>query len=155
MEEIKNIVVEIRDVKTSFRIPVNQNVDVDYYGISLLLNDEHRNIVEFLAKVKFNGKEKDSIQNIPEGEIVKIWGNGWFSMKTEGVIDFEAEKKKLIGERDKIMKIFEGVEKKLSSDKFLTRAPEDVIEKTKKLRDELKSEIEKIKKNLKLLTREQ
>jgi valyl-tRNA synthetase len=53
------------------------------------------------------------------------------------------------------MKIFEGVEKKLSSDKFLTRAPEDVIEKTKKLRDELKSEIEKIKKNLKLLTREQ
>ncbi|HPC29611.1 MAG TPA: hypothetical protein PLI50_05280, partial [bacterium] len=76
-------------------------------------------------------------------------------MKTEGVIDFEAEKKKLIGERDKIMKIFEGVENKLSSDKFLTHAPEDVIEKTKKLRDELKYEIEKIEKNLKLLTREQ
>ncbi|HOC01964.1 MAG: Valine--tRNA ligase [candidate division TA06 bacterium ADurb.Bin131] len=155
MEEIKNIVIEIRDVKTGFRIPVNQNVDVDYYGILLLSNDEYRKIVEFLAKVKFNSKEKNSIKNIPDGEIVKIWGNGWFSMKTEGVIDFEAEKKKLIGERDKIMKIFEGVENKLSSDKFLTHAPEDVIEKTKKLRDELKYEIEKIEKNLKLLTREQ
>jgi len=114
---------------------------------------EYRRIVEFLAKVEFDKVDQDSRVNAGD-EIFRSWEDGWFSIKIEGVIDIGTEIKKLTDSRNKILRIFEETEKKLSNDAFISNASPSVIERTKKLRDDLATELNNIEKNIKLLTGE-
>jgi len=49
----------------------------------------------------------------------------------EGVIDFGEEKKRLQKEFDKVSKDIEFISKKLSNEKFISRAPKEIVEKEK------------------------
>jgi len=153
MEQIKKIVVEIRDVKTTFKIPVTRKLEASYYGIPELISDEQRQMIEFLSNTTFSPEEK-SASISDKNRLVRTWKDGYFSLRVEGILDISVEREKLLNEKNKILKIFEQTEKKLSSMDFVKRAPEQVIEKTKKLRDELEYELKKIEKNLQLLTGE-
>ncbi|HPP66344.1 MAG TPA: class I tRNA ligase family protein, partial [bacterium] len=153
MEEIKKIIIEIRDIKTTFRIPINQTLEADYDGISLLANQQYKRLVEFLAGVQFKSS-KDILHGISNGKsarLVRAWDTGWFSIAVNGIIEISAEKKKLLAHKEKIIKIFQENTRKLANNNFLTHAPVGVIEKTKKLCDELEAELNKIEKNLGLL----
>ncbi len=153
MNKIKKIIVEIRDIKTCCRIPVTKKIEALYNNIRLLDMSEYRRIVEFLAKVEFDKVDQDSRVNAGD-EIFRSWEDGWFSIKIEGVIDIGTEIKKLTDSRNKILRIFEETEKKLSNDAFISNASPSVIERTKKLRDDLATELNNIEKNIKLLTGE-
>ncbi|MCM8758729.1 MAG: valine--tRNA ligase [Candidatus Omnitrophica bacterium] len=152
MERIKKIVVEIRDIKACFKIPFTSMLEASYNGISLLDCDDNKDSVEFLSKVKFQKVPRVQI-NLSD-EIVRNWDKGWFSIKVKGVIDKKAEIQRLMTDKEKVTRVYNELEKKLANQSFLSRAPMDVIQKTKKLRDELKEEIFKIDRNIKLLTGE-
>ncbi|HOJ30501.1 MAG TPA: valine--tRNA ligase [bacterium] len=152
MEEIKKLVIEIRDIKTTFKIPVTKNMEAIYRGISLLNFDEARQKVEFLSKTVF--LYDNEAVGYSEDMLVRVWNDGWFAIKVKGLLDINAEKQKLLKEKDKVEKILTSTEKKLSNPDFLKHAPADVVEKTKKLCDDLAAELTKIEKNFQLLTRE-
>ncbi|MCX7705980.1 MAG: class I tRNA ligase family protein, partial [bacterium] len=150
MDKIKKIVVEIRDIKTCFRIPFTSKVEGKYHGISLLDYNEYREDIEFLAKVQFKKVDKNIKLN-PNDEIVRNWDSGWFSIRIKGIVNVKEEIERLYNDREKILKIYDETGKKLASQSFLSKAPVEIVERTKKLYGELEEELRKIDKNIKFL----
>jgi len=68
-----------------------------------------------------------------------------------GIIDFAAEKKRLTGERDKLVKDVDGIKRKLDNPDFVARAPEDVIEENRERLAEAETRIARIDEALKRL----
>jgi valyl-tRNA synthetase len=68
-----------------------------------------------------------------------------------GLIDVAKEKKRLEGEVARIGKILQGLEGKLANKSFVERAPPDVIESTTAQRDNMKSQLTSLTKNLEAL----
>ncbi|MCM8764038.1 MAG: class I tRNA ligase family protein, partial [Candidatus Omnitrophica bacterium] len=153
MDRIKDIVVEIRDLKTCFKVPVTKNLQAVYQGISLLDVDEYRRMVEFLAGIKFQ-KTDQAVKIHSKDEIVRSREDGFFSIKLSEIINVEKEIERLMNEKQKVLRVYQETEKKLANPAFLSNAPSRVIERTKKLRVDLESELNKIEKNIKLLTGE-
>lgn len=68
-----------------------------------------------------------------------------------GLIDFAQEAARLAKELKKTEKEFSGVSNKLGNEKFLAKAPAEVIEKEKAKYKELSLKVEKIKANIRTL----
>ena len=68
-----------------------------------------------------------------------------------GLVDFAQEAVRLAKELKKTEKEFSGVSKKLGNEKFLAKAPAEVIEKEQKKHEELTLKIEKIRASIRTL----
>ena len=66
----------------------------------------------------------------------------------EGIIDFEAEKKRLQAALDKARGFLAGSDKKLANDNFTSRAPAEVVDKERQRNAELNQEIQRLETNL-------
>lgn len=61
-----------------------------------------------------------------------------------GLLDIEKELKRLTSERDRLQKVFNGLDKKMSNQNFVARAPDDVIKQTKDQLANIKEQLESI-----------
>ncbi|MCX5648889.1 MAG: valine--tRNA ligase [Planctomycetota bacterium] len=66
----------------------------------------------------------------------------------EGLIDFEAERKRLEDRIGKERAFLGGIEKKLANEKFVERAPAEVVERERARADEVRATIAALEKNL-------
>ena len=66
----------------------------------------------------------------------------------EGIINFEEERKRLQKEMEKILKDLDFVSKKLSNDDFLSRAPEEIVNKERDKARMLKEKGAKLRDNV-------
>jgi valyl-tRNA synthetase len=151
IEEIKQLVVEMRDVKTTFKIPIIQQMQGVFYGINALKKDELRAIVEFLVKVKF-AEVDSSVASRPAGMVVRNWDSGWYAVSISGFVDPAKERARIEANLAKVRKTLENTERKLGDANFLKNAPERVKENTVQLKEKLEKEIRKLEKNLALLS---
>ncbi len=65
-----------------------------------------------------------------------------------GIIDLEAERKRLEKEIVRLQGLIEGIGKKLSNPSFVERAPKDVVEKEREKQKTITGTMEKLKENL-------
>lgn len=82
------------------------------------------------------GKPAHSSVGVSEGMQVYV--------PLEGLVDFEAEKARLVTEQDKVAKEHEKFAKKLNNPGFLAKAAPEIIEKDTAKRDELESQLESL-----------
>ncbi|MCL5408874.1 MAG: valine--tRNA ligase [Candidatus Omnitrophica bacterium] len=142
MEQLQQFVTEIRDIKTNFGLPITRQVKGKFNNLGLLEeNSETKKILEFLTKAQFQKTAEKHPQS-------RKWDNGWFYIETEGIIDTGKEKEKIQKKLDRVLLNLEQVKNKLNNERFLSGAPEKVIEQTKKLKEELTKEKEKLIGNL-------
>ncbi len=105
--------------------------------------------VEKLAKV-----ENISIgRNIsrPKNSSVSIIKGNEIYIPLEGLIDIEVERERLKKEIERLEKLLESVNKKLSNENFVSRAPEDVVQKEREKQQNFREALEKVRKNLEML----
>ena len=69
----------------------------------------------------------------------------------DGLIDKEAEKKRLLKEADRLVKDIGGKEKKLSNEKFVNNAAPEFVEKVREGLAQAKEQLETIQASLKKL----
>mgnify|MGYP001764459982 CR=1 FL=1 len=69
----------------------------------------------------------------------------------EGLVDLEAEKKKLSEEEEKLISLIAQTKARLEDQNFLNKAPAPVVEKEKTKKEDLELRLVKIKKNLEAL----
>jgi valyl-tRNA synthetase len=69
----------------------------------------------------------------------------------EGIIDFDKEKERLSKKKDELVRRLEAASRKLADKNFLSRAPKDVIEKSKESKKELEGVLARLEQNLKSL----
>ncbi|MEK6759931.1 MAG: valine--tRNA ligase [Deltaproteobacteria bacterium] len=135
MEAVMDVIRVIRNIRVELNLAQDAKTDCICFA-----NDGHlREVLEkseeyirLLAKVKeFEVRESserpgNAASGIASGDnekTVEVF------IPLAGLIDYDAEEKKLRKELDKVVVEFEGVEKRLSSEAFVGKAPADVVEK--------------------------
>jgi valyl-tRNA synthetase len=84
----------------------------------------HAAAIERLARIDglLRGEE------VPVGSAQIVVGGATFALPLAGVIDFSAEKARLEKEIGRVEDEIGRIDKKLANEKFVARAPEDVVE---------------------------
>jgi valyl-tRNA synthetase len=80
----------------------------------------------------------------PAGSATAVTETAELLVPLKGIIDIDSERTRLTKEQGKISKQIAGSEKKLSNEKFLSRAPEDVVAKEKEKIEEARTRLVKI-----------
>jgi valyl-tRNA synthetase len=69
----------------------------------------------------------------------------------EGIIDLDAERKRLEKEIARLQGLVDGIERKLANPSFVDKAPEEVVEKEREKQKNITMNMEKLKTNLEQL----
>lgn len=142
---IQDIVSGIRNSRSSFNLPPNKKLDViirytsDYFKNT---SESYKDIISSLSLTESLNivSSKDTQRN--KGSFVKVFEGGEINVNLVGIIDLEAEKKRLEKEASKYKKDLEAVDKKLSNENFIKKAKQEAIDtenrKKKEFEDKLK-----------------
>ncbi|WP_157149957.1 valine--tRNA ligase [Brachyspira sp. SAP_772] len=142
---IQDIVSGIRNSRSSFNLPPNKKLDViiryssDYFKNT---SESYKDIISALSLTESLNivSSKDSERN--KGSFVKVFEGGEINVNLVGIIDLEAEKKRLEKEAAGYKKDLEAVNKKLSNENFIKKARQEAIDtenrKKKEFEDKLK-----------------
>ena len=87
----------------------------------------------------------------PEFSSIGVMNGVEIYLPLKGIIDIEKEKNRLGKEIDKLLKELERTEKKLNNNKFLEKAPEEVVQKERLISEELMDKLKRTKEILKTL----
>jgi len=107
------------------------------------LLDQYANYFQKLAKIS---KIEAAVEIAkPAASIVAVVQNIEIYLPLEGLIDLAAERKKLSKQIDKLEKELKRVSGKLNNERFLANAPEAIVEREKRIYDEEKTKLDKMK----------
>lgn len=149
VEKIKQIIVEIRNVRANMNIHPSKKSEL------IFVTDKYENQIweakEFILKLGFGEKilvQKDKTE-ISENVITIVQDGIELYIPLENLIDLEEEKKRLEEEKTKLEAEVARCEKMLSNPGFINKAPEKKIQEEKdkleKYRDMLQKVNERIK----------
>jgi valyl-tRNA synthetase len=142
-ENVKEIVVTIRDIKTRFKISMEKEVECFYDGN---LNELEKIIIKKLAGVK-------EIKKFTEGKdiFVRHLKSGVLGITFYGIINILEEKNKKLKEIEKLKGILSGIEERLKNEEFIKKAPVEVIENEKNKKIEIKEKINNLLKDIQFI----
>ena len=146
---------EVVTAKKNIREEVNEKPTKKINVIFKTKNESEKVILEE------NSKILDKLSNVEEyvvdieKEIPKLTGfrlavNTEIFVPLEGLIDTEKEIAKLMKDIEKTEIELKRVLGKLSNEKFLSKAPKDVVEKENSIKEELENKVSKLKENIEL-----
>ncbi|NQT06498.1 MAG: class I tRNA ligase family protein, partial [Candidatus Omnitrophica bacterium] len=152
MQLLIEVITSIRTTRSTWRIEHNKNIDAylktgNTKTIDIL--DKNSEYIKRLARVE-NLKIEKGIEK-PEASAAAVCGDIEIYIPLEGVIDYEKEKTRLQNTMGELIKRLDNTSSRLKNKRFLQSAPKEVIEKFKATKEELKSQIKKLKSNLKSL----
>ena len=145
IEKIKEIVVEIRNVRAKMNIHPSKKSQLIF--VTAKYEKELKELEMLLLKFGFGDKViiKNDKTGIPE-ESIKIIKEGIeLYMPLEGLVDLEEERKRLEKERTRLEAEVARCEKMLSNPGFINKAPQAKIDEEKAKLAKYKEMLEKVK----------
>ncbi|MCA3633295.1 MAG: valine--tRNA ligase [Methylobacterium sp.] len=145
-----DLISEIRSARAEMNVPVATLaplvfVQADAAGVTRAkaAEDALRRMAR-VSEIQFmHEAPAQSVQIVVRGQVACI--------PLAGIIDIAAEKKRLTGEREKLVKDMDGTKRKLDNPDFVARAPEEVIEDNRERLAEAENRIARIDEALKRL----
>ena len=124
------LIEDIRSARAQLNVPAGAKLplvelSLDETGKARV--ERNRNLIARLARVS----EFETAEAAPKGAVTLPVEGGAYCLPLEGVIDVAAEKARLEGAAKKLAKEIGGLKGKLSNEKFLERAPEEVVAEQK------------------------
>ena len=141
-----DVISGVRTIRKDKNIPFRE-------GIELFVVQNENSNVKFNAIVQklTNSITFNTVSNKVEGASFRVKSNEYFVPISTENIDVEAEIKKLEAELKRAEGFLFGIRKKLSNERFVSNAPEQVITIERKKEADTKAKIETIKGSLKAL----
>lgn len=141
METVKNVVTAIRNIRGEMNIPPSKKVNV--FMKSAEVKKHQVDYIKKLAKV-------DELQigeqiKKPKGCASAVMKNTEIYVPLAGLIDLDKERERLEKEITRLEGSLNGIEKKLSNEKFLSNAPAEVVEKEKAKQRDWTENLSKLK----------
>ncbi len=143
------LISEVRSVRAEMNVPAGAKVPLIISGE----NDEtkarvarHRETMLRLARL-----EGVEFGKSPPGAVQIVLDETVLALPLAGVIDIDAESKRLKREIDKVGSEIEQLDAKLANEKFVSRAPEHVVEEQRERRTEAEAMAAKLEQALKRL----
>jgi valyl-tRNA synthetase len=130
MERLIQIVRGVRNLRAEVGLPPGARLGLGVYAPDAAVRAEiarGRAAIENLARVE--GLEVHSRQSRPEGALLVALDGMELYVPVAGVIDVAAERARLERELEKVARDLAAVERKLRDERFLDRAPSEVVEK--------------------------
>lgn len=152
VELLQELISSIRNIRGEMNVPPSRACDIYVKSKSTYFEDIINSNKEYIKKLSrvenvFIGEKITRSKN---SSVSVVKGNEIY-IPLEGLIDIEVEKERLKKEIERIEKLLEGVNKKLTNQNFIQRAPEEVIQKEKEKQKNFSDALEKVKKNLEMI----
>jgi len=144
-EDIKSIIVAIRNARSEYQISPSKKIDVIIYaGKDLRTLNDQQQIIKNLRTGIGNLELKETGKKIPKSFYVSL-GNIEMFIPLQGIVDINKERKRLKAEIEKLQKYQLSLQAKLKNKKFVENAPSEVVENTNQKISYNKERLEKIK----------
>jgi len=128
-EIIKEIVTHIRNIRATYTVPANSNVDITIITIDIDNITTHDDLIKKLAKVQTITTQKTDSQQTESASVVGK--NYKLYVHLTGIIDIVKEQKRLADDVEKTKNYITSIENRLNNDQFIQKAPPHII-KTEK-----------------------
>lgn len=156
MSTLQEFIRITRNLRAEARVAPQQKID----RVILQTDDEklrdivHKNMdmISLLAKVKAVEIIGDSDEK-PHGCLASVVANGEISLEVGGLLDIEAEIERLEQELQGLAKDIEKMNKKLANENFISKAPEEVVEKERIRLADNQNRYQRIRDNISSLKR--
>ncbi len=145
MQLAMDVVCAVRNIRGEMNVPPTKTLDVRIFtqdGNTSTILERLSPYVKELAKV--GGVEIFEDGERPHKAAAAVCQNVEVFILLEGVIDFEAEQKRIRKELDKVAKELGYARKKLSNEDFLSRAPEPVVDKERSKASDYEDRLRKL-----------
>jgi len=152
MEYIQEVTTSIRNIRAEAWISPAKNVTAliksgDTKELEVIENN--KNFIMKLAKLDTLEASKDTVK--PDLAGFRVAGKSEIYIPLAGLLDVEAESKKINDQIEKLEVWLVSCKRKLADETFMSKAPAQVIEREKNNEADYLDKIEKLKKNLELL----
>ncbi|MFC2082689.1 valine--tRNA ligase [Candidatus Bipolaricaulota bacterium] len=149
MTSLQELITGVRTIRADLNVPAKAK-------LAAALNVSSSSLVDILnanidALKALTGTDEWSIgEGLPaiEGSARKVLACGELFVEVADLIDIDAERARLQAEMAQAGKELSQVEAKLGNDQFLKRAPQDVVEKEQRKRDEFAQKKARLEANL-------
>ncbi len=130
MQLLQEVSVTIRNLRATYDVPPSWCVKVELRApdeSKRAILEQHRAIVENAARAELSIVEAG--EHVPQSAKSIVGADLEVVVPLKGLVDIDAEKKRIEKEIGKVEKEIAFVSKKLGNEKFVSRAPEEVVEK--------------------------
>ena len=121
------LIEDVRSARAQLRVPAGAKlplIELSLDGPGRARLDRNRDLIARLARVS----EFEMAETAPKGAVTLPVEGGAFCLPLDGVIDVAEEKARLEKAMGKLQKEMGGLKGKLSNEKFLANAPEEVVD---------------------------
>ena len=146
---LMRLISDVRSVRAEMNVPAGARVPLVVSGA----NEETKaragrydDIIKRMARV-----ESLAFGDAPQGAVQIVLDEATLALPLGGVIDIAEESKRLKREIDKVGSEIKQIDAKLANDKFVSRAPEHVVEEQRERRSEAEATATKLEQALKRL----
>ena len=149
MELVIDTISGIRNIRGEMNIGPSQNLKMIFHSEDSDARnsvDTNRDLVMTLARLE-SMIVSDQVER-PKSAATGIVGGATIYIDLEGIIDFDKEAARLEKSILKLTKEVEGFSKKLGNQGFISKAPENVVEKVKTQQAEAQAKLDKYLQNL-------
>lgn len=152
VEFLQELISSIRNIRSEMNVPPSRACDIYVKSKSTYFENIINSNKEYIKKLS-------RVENVfigekitrPKNSSVSVVKGNEIYIPLEGLIDIEVEQERLKKEIERIEKLLEGVNKKLTNQNFIQRAPKEVIQKEKEKQKNFSDALEKVKKNLEMI----
>jgi len=151
MELLQKIVTGIRTVRSRMNVPPGSQSELIAKCDSdmVVFLQKHHTIISALTQTSSVTAGPDQAK--PEQSATVVIGKNELYIPLGGLIDLDVEKVRLQKRADEINGHLMEISKKLSNEKFISRAPQSVVAREKEKQEEMSAELEKVNANLEML----
>ncbi|MGL4391961.1 MAG: valine--tRNA ligase, partial [Fusobacteriaceae bacterium] len=151
-EYIQGVVSSLRNIKAEVGISPAKEVKVVIRTEDKIELDTIKKNYQFITKLaRIEDLKYGSNLDKPEQSGFRVHGNSEIFMILTGLLNVEAETKKINEQITKILAEKEKVDLKLSDEKFISKAPQHILDREKKIQQEFQDKLDKLQENLKSL----
>ena len=149
MEKLIALIREVRNIRNEMNTPLSKPVPMQINAIDEETNEIFHDNQAYITRF-CNPSELEIGRNLEPAPdaVTAVFTGGEVRMPLAGLVKIEDEIKRMENEGEKLQKEVERVVKKLGNEKFVKKAPEDVVQgerqKEKEYRDQLKIVEERI-----------
>ncbi len=149
---LQNIITSVRNIRGEMNVLPSKSCDA-------VIRTENKKFEEIVNNYSLYLQKLARVENITAGkDVTRPKHSSSAVMKgvevfvpLEGLIDIEVERERLKKESERLQKLLDGVNKKLSNESFTSKAPKEVIEKEKEKQHNFSTSLEKVKHSLEML----
>ena len=148
---IQEVISAVRNIRSELRVPPGKkiNVVISAGGDMLSLLSNQAGYIQVCSQAS-EVKVGENVQKPPSSGSAVIKDIELY-VPLEGLIDIDEESRRIQKEIDKFTKLLNGIESKLNQEKFLSKAPQDVIDRERERKKEYTESLSKLEDSLSTL----